>query len=217
MLKINPVQALAGMTLLFMSVLPSDSQTLFGGVAVNDQLDSSATKFKEGRLIPVSDAKYDQASLPFKRDCICFDLNKVQLKQVDGNWKLVEGKNWILDFAQREDFAHESMKVMKRYNLNELCFVGRQTSMPMMYMLASGKAPEQASQAEADSVPFNLNEVKAEQINGSWKLTCQNMWMEDFGANEGAARDAEAILKYYGFKNQCYVGRPGAPFEYFTK
>ncbi len=187
----------------------ADAQTLIGGVTVNDSVPQAELK----ALSP----KIDEAKLPFKKDCICFDRNKIELKQIDGSWKLVEKDHWILDFAQRDDFASSSYKLIQDYKMDEICFVGRNTGKAMMYFLSDGQAPRGAGSQAEDLVSFDNGKIKAENIGGNWKVTCRDMWLQDFGKSEADANDAAAVIKYYGFDRQCFVGRPGAPMEYYLK
>ncbi len=197
-----------------LSVSSAQAQTLIGGITVNDQYlenDKPVTR----KLVSAGDAKLDDSALN-KRDCICFNNNRVQAKNIDGRWKLVDGDHWILDFADNQSHMAIAEKTIKTYKLNEICFVGRNTPRPMMYFLSDGQAPQGTLEGE-DELPFNTEEVKAEQINGSWKVTCGSNWMEDFARDADAAKAAVAQIKYYGFNKHCFVGRPGPPMEYFKK
>jgi len=168
---------------------------------------------------PMGGAKYDKAQRLPARDCICFNQDRVSVKVIDGNYKIVDGDHWILDFANSADNAKLALETIQAYKMNEICFAGRNGAKPMMYFLSSGEAPSAALKNE-DAIQFDTSLVKAEQINGTWKLTCGNMWMEDFGSGaqaSNAAQDAAEQIKYYGFTRQCFVGRPGAPMTYYAK
>lgn len=177
-------------------------QTLYGGVTVNDSLQKASPKLKE-----LSGAKYDKTAPAPKRDCVCFDRQRIEVKQIDGKWKIFDGEQWILDFNSGERNARMVADTIRSYKMNQICFVGRNTARPMMYFLSDGQAPE-GKVAGEDAIPFDPRQVRAEQKNGSWKLTCGTMWMEDFGNNADAARDAAEQVKYYGFTRQCFIGRP---------
>lgn len=197
-----------------LSALPANSATLFGGVTVNDSLAQSDTQLKA-----MPNAKLDNTSQAPSRDCICFNQNRVSVKQIDGNYKIVDGDHWIIDFANSAENAKLALETIQTYGMNQICFTGRNSAKPMMYFLSSGEAPTGTMKNE-DALPFDTGSIKAEQINGTWKLTCGNMWMEDFGSNQAAAdaaRDAAAEIKYYGFSRQCFIGRPGAAMTYYTK
>lgn len=58
-------------------------------------------------------------------DCIGFNHNNVEVINVSGSWKIVEGSHWILDFAASEDEARKSLEVIQHYAFDDICFVGR--------------------------------------------------------------------------------------------
>jgi len=53
--------------------------------------------------------------------------------------------------------------------------------------------------------------VKAEKVQGRWKVTQGNMWVLDFGSSQANAKRAVAVIKHYRLNAQCFVGRPAAP------
>lgn len=217
MKQLNPLTLAAAFSIATLfSLTPCFSQTLIGGVTVNDKLPVTSPGVSK-KLNPMSDAKYDKttAQRP-KCDCIGFDGNRVEAKQINGSWKVVDRDHWILDFAGNESNAQLSAKTIREYKMNEICFVGRNTGKPMMFFLSDGQAPQAKVEGE-DAIQFDNSQVKAEEINGSWKLTCGTMWMKDFDTNAEAAKEAAEQVKYYGFTRQCFIGRPGAPMEYYAK
>ena len=58
-------------------------------------------------------------------DCIGFNLSNIQVVNIDGRWKIVEGSHWILDFANVEDEARKSYEILQYYGFDNICFVGR--------------------------------------------------------------------------------------------
>lgn len=187
---------------------------LVGGVSYNDDLPKAQFKTML--------AKADTTSVP-KQDCICFNNNRVELREINGNWKLVDNKNnWILDFAQNRDEGKQALQMIQNYNLNNICFSGRpfpnhELGGRLMYFLSDGQAPQGPRLSDEDSISFDNSQIKAEQIQGTWKVTCGDMWMLDFGADNAAAQNAADIIKYHGFQRQCYIGRPGPSMMYFVK
>ncbi|MGY1709854.1 trypsin-like peptidase domain-containing protein [Geodermatophilus sp. SYSU D00758] len=65
-----------------------------------------------------------QGTLPGE-DCISFDPAEVQVQQVGGSWKLVDGDHWILDFGTAQDEARQALSYVLRYGFRSICFVGR--------------------------------------------------------------------------------------------
>ena len=151
----------------------------------------------------------------FTEDCIGFNPNKVKAKKVNGRWKVVHGSMLMLDFNKKKADAYKAVKIIKHYKLDRQCFVGRPHA-PMQYYTVKGKAPKGALSGE-DCISFNPNNVMAKKINGRWKVVDGSHWILDFNKKEAQARIAVKIIKHYGFKYTCFVGRPHAPMMYFRK
>jgi CARDB len=73
----------------------------------------------------------------------------------------------------------------------------------------------QPSVGKEDCISFNPATTTVQQIQGSWKIVDGSMWLLDFGAKKGDADRSLAIIKHYGMNQQCFVGRPHAPFQYY--
>lgn len=70
------------------------------------------------------DGKAPTGSMPGE-DCIGFNPDKIQVKQINGRWKIVEGSHWIMDFASSESEARLAYEIIKKYRFRYICFVGR--------------------------------------------------------------------------------------------
>jgi len=58
-------------------------------------------------------------------DAIGFNPDTIEVKQINGRWKIVDGSHWILDFEDNENEARTSLKIIKKYDFRYICFVGR--------------------------------------------------------------------------------------------
>lgn len=58
-------------------------------------------------------------------DCIAFNPNNIQVKRINGRWKIVEESHWIVDFEGNEAEARKTFRIIKKYGFNKSCFVGR--------------------------------------------------------------------------------------------
>lgn len=58
-------------------------------------------------------------------DCIGFNPDNIEVKKIDGRWKIVEGSLWIMDFENKEDEARKSFEIIKYYGFEHICYVGR--------------------------------------------------------------------------------------------
>ncbi len=80
-------------------------------------------------------------------------------------------------------------------------------------MLVAGRAPA-ASVTDEDCLPFNPSAISVANVQGNWTIVEGNRGMFSFGAKEGEARQAFAIIKRHGFSQSCYVARPNPRFSY---
>lgn len=152
---------------------------------------------------------------PPKQDCISFDYNQAEVKNVDGRWKIVVGSMWLLDFEDKESEARQSLQIIKHYKMNKQCFVGRPDA-SMEYYLVNGKSPVGSFPGE-DCIPFNLDNIEVKEIGGRWKIVDGSSWLLDFEDQEDEARLSFRIIKYHEFTRICYVGRPDASMIYFRQ
>jgi len=58
-------------------------------------------------------------------DCIGFNPANIEVKQVQGSWKIVEGSHYIMDFGTNEAEARLAFQLIKKYGFTCICFVGR--------------------------------------------------------------------------------------------
>ncbi len=70
-------------------------------------------------------------------------------------------------------------------------------------------------EVQEDCIAFQGAEASLEMVKGSWKIVVGDIWLLDFGENVGEAKQALKIIQFYGFNQQCFVGRPDASMEYY--
>ncbi|UCE04484.1 MAG: hypothetical protein JSW07_12720 [bacterium] len=159
--------------------------------------------------------KFEPKKSTLKEDCVKFNPKTTTVAQKQGRWKVVDGSHWLFDFDNKKSEADKALKIIKHYGMNSSCFVGRPDP-SFQYMLVSGKAPVGSFGGE-DCVSFNPNTIEVKKINGRWKIVDGSHWLFDFENKESEARQAFAIIKKYGFKFSCFVGRPNPSFQYLRK
>lgn len=64
-------------------------------------------------------------SLRTPEDCIVVNPDSVNVRNVRGSWKVVDGSTWLLDFGANREAADDALAVIRHYNLNRQCFVAR--------------------------------------------------------------------------------------------
>lgn len=65
-----------------------------------------------------------QGSMPGE-DCVSFNPNTIEVKNIGGRWKIVDGSHWIFDFGDKESEARTAFTIIKKYGFTRSCFVGR--------------------------------------------------------------------------------------------
>lgn len=159
-------------------------------------------------------AKLTRPLLPAPReDCISFNPQNVEVRQINGTWKVVDGSMWMLDFGSNELQARKALAVIKYYKMNSQCFVGRPDP-SMQYYLVNGRSPVGTFKGE-DAIPFDPSKIQVTNIGGRWKIVEGSHWILDFESSEAEARTAFGIIQKYGFNRICFVGRPNPPMTYF--
>jgi hypothetical protein len=68
-----------------------------------------------------------------------------------------------------------------------------------------------------DKLSFDPGSLEVRCINGRWKVVDGSSWLIDTASNEGEARTAYEVLRKYGFRCFCYVGRPDPSLTYLLK
>ena len=148
-------------------------------------------------------------------DCIGFNPDTAQVKNISGRWKIVDGSHGLFDFNNSEAEARQAMRVIRRYHANQSCFVGRPN--PAFSYLKSGNHAPTGPLAGEDCIGFNPGTIQAKNVNGRWKLADGSHWVFDFGAKQQDALKALQVIKHYGFTKSCYVGRPNPSLKYLRK
>jgi len=60
-----------------------------------------------------------------REDCISFNPQTAMVKKIQGSWKIVDGSHWMFDFGGKKKEAKKALKIIKKYQMNQSCFVGR--------------------------------------------------------------------------------------------
>jgi hypothetical protein len=165
---------------------------------------------------PKQAPKQAAAQLPsIDQECIPFNPETAELKNIDGRWSIVDGDRLLFSFGSQMLHAQKALSIIRHYRMNQSCSAGSPET-EFRYLLVNGKAP-QGSMPREDFASFNPNAIEVKSIGGRWKIVDGSNWIFDFGNREEDARKAFAIIKKYGFTRTCYVGRPNPTFIYLRK
>jgi len=146
-------------------------------------------------------------------DCIGFDPTAVTASFVGGDWKVVQGSMWILDYGADSGAAHHAAGVIHHYHFDQQCFVKRPNA-AMMYWKTGNHVPHGNTPGE-DCIGLNPMNVSVANAGGSWKVVDGSNWLLDYGPDHGAADKAVAVIQTYNLNRQCFIVRPNASMQYW--
>lgn len=147
-------------------------------------------------------------------DCTNFAPSNLQVVNVRGSWKIVDGSHWIADFGANRAEADGALAMIRRYGFTAQCFVGRPNP-SMTYWVRGDQVPGGAPTRSEDCIAINPDAVQAQNISGSWKVVDGRIWILDFGADRAEAERAADLIRYHGMSRQCFIGRPDPSFTYW--
>ena len=171
-------------------------------------------------IAPRESAAQDQYGNPgvaALEDCLALDPRQVRATRTGGSWKLVQGSRWLFDFgnaADSENQANMALRVVRRYGIDQSCFVGRPNP-PMSYLLAGRSAPHGRIPGE-DCIRFNAGSLEVRADGNRWLMTDGRSRMVMFDDAAEAHRSL-FLVQYYGFTHQCFIGRPNASLRYWRR
>lgn len=146
-------------------------------------------------------------------DCIGFDPAQVSAAFVGGDWKVVQGSMWMLDYGSNAVAAHRAAFVIHHYQFTQQCFV-RRPNAQMMYWKSGGVVPVGGLPGQ-DCIGLHPMFVQAQFVAGDWKVVDGANWLLDYGPNHAAADQAVAVIQTYHLNRQCFIVRPNASMMYW--
>jgi hypothetical protein len=139
-------------------------------------------------------------------ECVRFNPADTTISYQQGAWKVGDGVQTLYAFGAGKKEAERTLAVIKRYNMDQSCFVGRPRP-SFHYMLVNGSSPAGPHEGETCK-PFNPPATEVRQVGGSWKVTDGEQVLFDFGGHKDQADQALALIRKYGFTHSCMVA-PG--------
>ena len=123
-------------------------------------------------VISVHSVSRAEDTLAVLEDCLPFNPDSVSVAFVQGNWKIVDGSQWMFDFGDREQEARRALGIIRYYRIDTSCFAGRPHP-PMIYLLSSGKAPVGPAPGEQCEA-FDPTRILLEQVGEAWRILSGN-------------------------------------------
>ncbi|MCC6459619.1 MAG: hypothetical protein IT260_04045 [Saprospiraceae bacterium] len=142
--------------------------------------------------------------------CIAFNPNNISLTP---DYRLTDGDLSLFALPNRKE-AEKTMALIKKYGLNRSCAVGLPNP-SFSYCLVTHKSP-QGPAAEEDCQAFDPAALRLEKVGGRYALLYGNERVVPFETRKEAVL-ALGIIRKYGFRFQCFVGRPAPSFLYLRQ
>lgn len=155
--------------------------------------------------------------IPFENtDCLSINPENLEIEPFGDRWHIVEGNSSLLLFDEFEN-AKKALDTIQFYEFTRWCFVGRPNP-PMQYWLLDKAPPQIADDVpfQEDCIPVDPGNVEIEPFGDNWRIVDGNSALLVFEEFENAERGLDAI-RFYGFTQICFVGRPNAPMQYWLR
>ena len=146
-------------------------------------------------------------------DCISFNPSAVTAAIAGGNWKVVQGSMWMLDYGSNMMAAQRAAGAIHHYNFDQQCFVKRPNA-SMMYWKTGNHIPSSGMPGE-DCIGVNPVNASVTFVGGAWKVVDGSHWLLDYGSDQAAANQALAVIRNYHLNRQCFIVRPNASMQYW--
>lgn len=135
-----------------------------------------------------------------------FDFQKIDLHWIGKHWVLTAGEVVLKDFGRDQTGAREALRLIRELRLSQRGTIG--TPRPVIeYWLAEGQAPQGPIRG-VTGLAFDPESLRVEAVEGLWCLRDARQILFSFGTKAEEARQAEAILRKFGFNQVIYLGHP---------
>ena len=171
------------------------------------------TNVEPGTTIRLQVAVARASGPEIDEDCLTHDLGALEAREVNGRWKITQGNRWLLDFEGDAASARRALEVLRAYEADRICYVERPNA-PMMYILNGDQPPSRQLSGE-DCIGFNPASLEIRQEGDRFLLEGRSRMI--MFPNRQSAQKAFAVIRKYGFRAQCFVGRPNPDFKYFRR
>jgi hypothetical protein len=152
----------------------------------------------------------------FTEDCISFNPAAISVANPTGSsWKVVQGSMWMLDAGPNRAEMETAKAIIQRYGMNRQCFVGR-PGPSLEYWLIDDNAPSGSYPGE-DCVSINPSSLFVQPNGGAFTVVSEGNHWAFSAPTQAEAEQIIAVVRYYGFTQSCYVGRPGPSMSYLRK
>jgi hypothetical protein len=143
--------------------------------------------------------------------CTAFDSAAAQAVQIGTSWKVVAGKETLVEAGTDENNARRALATIHHYRFDRKCRVG---AAPTAYW-RRGAAMADGRMGAADCIAFNPTTAHASYFGHRWKIVDGVQWLADFGDNKSQADAVLSLIRSYHLDEECFVARPNPVMVYW--
>jgi hypothetical protein len=143
--------------------------------------------------------------------CVAFDPATVQAVQAGTSWKIVAGKQTLVEAGADARIAQRVLATIRHYRFDRKCRIG---TAPAAYW-KRGAAMADQRMGGADCIVFNPTTVHASPIGHRWKIVDGTQWIADFGDDKNQADSLLSLIRFYHLDEECFVARPDPAMVYW--
>ncbi len=119
-------------------------------------------------------------------------------------WKVSADGATLKDFGRNETEARQALRLIRDLRLNQHGVIGGPAP-SLEYWLSDGKPP-QGPAAGLRVLPIDAASLRVEQTQNQWVLRDDRRVLFSFGSSQADARQAQAVIRKYGFTQVGTVG-----------
>lgn len=155
-----------------------------------------------------------------------------QGQPLPGQWVVRDKKRVLGVFGDQRDQAFQALDLIRQYGFTQQGVIGQpfptmtyfvadpseKVRYDAMQATAAQKAPAGATPqpgSTADRLRFDARLVEVREDHHQWKLVFGRQTLANFGTDQHAAKQAQQVVNYYHFTEQCVIGSPENGFRYF--
>lgn len=143
--------------------------------------------------------------------CAVFDPAGVRAVQAGTSWKIVAGKEMLVEAGADESNALRVLATIRHYRFDRKCRVG---TAPTAYW-KRGAAMADGRMGAADCIAFNPTTAHASHIGHRWKIVDGVQWLADFGDDKSQVDSMLSLIRFYHLDEECFVARPNPVMVYW--
>ena len=143
--------------------------------------------------------------------CTAFDPAAARAVQAGTSWKVVAGKETLVEAGADERGALRVLATIRHYGFDRKCRAG---TAPTAYW-KHGASMADGRMDGADCIAFNPTTAHTSYFGHRWKIVDGVQWLADFGDDKSQAESVLSLIRFYHLDEECFVARPNPVMVYW--